>query len=58
MAAYLVPLMLSYNGNDVNRKEASKTFDLWSGLTIAEILAVVGIASPGTNDGFVSVALS
>ena len=58
MAAYLVPLMLSYNGNDVNRKETSKTFDVWRGLTIAEILAVVGIASPGTNDGFVSVALS
>jgi hypothetical protein len=58
MAAYLVPKMLDYNGSDVNRKEAVKTFDLFSGLTIAEILTAVGIESPGTNDGFTSVALS
>tara|TARA_R100000951_G_C2605423_1_gene169484 strand:+ start:53 stop:418 length:366 start_codon:yes stop_codon:yes gene_type:complete len=58
MAAYLVPKMLDFNGPDVNRKNQAKTFDLWSGLTIAQILAEVGLASPGTNDGFVSVALS
>jgi hypothetical protein len=58
MAAYLVPKFLDYTGNDANRKEAVKTFDLWAGLTIAEILTTVGLASPGTNDGFVSVALS
>tara|TARA_R110000822_G_C14891783_1_gene447829 strand:+ start:104 stop:469 length:366 start_codon:yes stop_codon:yes gene_type:complete len=58
MAAYLVPKFLDYNGSDVNRKEAVKTFDLFAGLTIIEINALVGIASPGTNDGFVSVALS
>ena len=58
MAAYLVPKFLDYNGPDVNRKEAVKTFDLFAGLTIIEINALVGIASPGTNDGFGSVALS
>ena len=58
MAAYLVPKFLDYTGGRPNIKNMGSSFDLWSGLTIAEILAVVGLASPGTNDGFVSVVLS
>ena len=58
MAAYLTPLMLEHSGVGMHRIESQKVFKLWDGLTIAQILSAVGLASPGTNDGFVSVVLS
>ena len=57
-AAYLIPKFLEYNGNNVNRKESQKIFELFGGLDIAGILSVLGTTSPGTNDGLVSIALS
>ena len=58
MAAYLVPRMLEHTPVGLHRIEQQRVFKLWDGLTIAQILSEVGIVSPGTNDGFVSVELS
>jgi len=60
LADYLVPLLLEYNGNDVNRKESQKVYKLWHGLSTPEICALAGgIEKTGDlGNAFVSLALS
>tara|TARA_R110000822_G_C14886347_1_gene447185 strand:+ start:106 stop:477 length:372 start_codon:yes stop_codon:yes gene_type:complete len=59
MANYLTPLLLDYNGNDVNRKEAVKIFELWKGLSTPDISALTGIEKTGDlGNAIVTLALS
>ena len=59
MAAHLVPLMLDYCGNDVNRKEAVKVYNLWDGLDTPAISALTGIEKTGDlGNAIVSCVLS
>ena len=59
MADYLVPLMLEYNGNNVNRKESQKVYELWKGLDTPAISALTGIEKTGDlGNAIVSLALS
>ena len=57
-AAYLIPKLLPLGGGDVNRKQATKTYDLLLNQTIGEIHTTLGLTAPGTNDAFVSIVLS
>ena len=59
MVANLAPLFLQYCGNDVNRKEAVKVYNLWDGLSTPEISALYGIEKTGDlGNAIVTLALS
>ena len=57
-ADYFIPKLLPMGGGDVNRKQAMKTFGILLNMTIAEIHAALGLTAPGTNDAFVSIAIT
>ena len=59
MADYLVPLLLPYVGDKMNRKEFNTVTKIWDGMTIAEIHTETGIVRTGdANTALISVALS
>ena len=58
MADYLVPLLLPYVGDKMNRKEFNTVTKIWDGLTIAEIHAETGIVRTGeANTALISCSI-